>query len=233
MHFSHIQYFFLASQEQEHSNTFAFSVCIPASAGHRTSINFEAGSSVMVELTPGILKTLSGFALSVVVEFWDNYSNAAGFGLKCICRNTRTDLSPRLEKIFQFWSPKEAPTVQKDHMFLFGFVKMNSAEGDDHDVLADLVTFEFHPVNANNQPLDDSCRVKQCGVYLITAATCGITLSAKRPASCMDSLEDISPPYKRCLLKSLRKRKREKSVSTVENHSKVKHLMLSLADISR
>uniref|UniRef100_A0A1J3HY47 Putative WRKY transcription factor 19 n=2 Tax=Noccaea caerulescens TaxID=107243 RepID=A0A1J3HY47_NOCCA len=54
-----------------------------------------------------------------------------------------------------------------------------------------------------------------------------VTLSAKRPASSMDlsSVEDTAPPYKRYRLKrviesvilSLRKRKREKSVSTAKN----------------
>ncbi|VVB12434.1 unnamed protein product [Arabis nemorensis] len=205
---------------QEHSNVPAFSICIPASAGYKSSINFQAGSSVRIELTPSIVKTLSGFALSVVVEFGDSCSDAAGFGIKCICKKTRTDLSPRLERVFQFWAPKEAPTVQKDHMFLFGYVTMNPAEGDDHDVLADLVTFEFHPVNAENQHLDDSCTIKRCGVYLITTATCATSVSAKRPASWMDPVEHMATPCKRCRFKSvvesviwsLRKRKRETSV---------------------
>lgn len=101
----------------------------------------------MTELTPGTLKTLSGFVLSVVVEFCANYRNAAGFGIKCICRKARPDSSPRLERIFHCWAPKEAPTIQKDHMFVFGVTKMHSADGIDHGFLADFFTFEFHPVN--------------------------------------------------------------------------------------
>ncbi|CAN7070852.1 unnamed protein product [Brassica oleracea var. botrytis] len=229
-----------ASLEQEHINAPAFSICIPASAGHQSSFNFQAGSFVRRQLTPGMLKTLSGFALSVVVEFWDNYSNNAGFGIKCICRKTRTDLSPRLERIFRCWAPKEPITVQRDHMFVFGSVKMHHAEAVNHDFLSDSVTFEFHPVNSENQLLGDSCTVKRCGVYLITDATGNTTLSAKRPSSSMDSgglssMEHVAPPYKRCRLKgvieivilSLRKRKREMSVPTVKSFSKVKSLCRS------
>uniref|UniRef100_A0A1J3K5M9 Disease resistance protein RRS1 n=1 Tax=Noccaea caerulescens TaxID=107243 RepID=A0A1J3K5M9_NOCCA len=216
---------------QEHSNTPAFSICIPASVGHRSLVNCQAGSSVRIELAPGKIKTVSSFALSVVVEFSDNYNNAAGFGIKCIiiCRKTGTDLSPRLERTFQFWAPKEVPTVQKEHMFLFGFVTMNTAEEDDHDALVDIFRFEFFPVNAENNLLDDSCTLKRCGVYLVTAATCDTTLGAKRSASCMDPVEHMASPHKRCRLKivietvilSLRKRKREKSVFTVQNRAKV------------
>ncbi|XP_048590787.1 disease resistance protein RPP2A-like isoform X1 [Brassica napus] len=227
-------------QEQEHINAPAFSICIPASAGHQSSVNFQAGSSVMIQLAPGMLKTLSGFVLSVVVEFWNNYSNTAGFGIKCICRKSRIDLSPRLERIFHCWAPKEPTTVQRDHMFVFGSVKMHHAEAVNHDFLADSVTFEFHPVNSENQLLGDSCTVKRCGVYLITDATGNTTLSAKRPSSSMDSgglssMEHVAPPYKRCRLKgvieivilSLRKRKREMSVPTVKSFSKVKSLCRS------
>ncbi|RID78193.1 hypothetical protein BRARA_A01042 [Brassica rapa] len=225
---------------QEHINAPAFSICIPASAGHQSSVNFQAGSSVMIQLAPGMLKTLSGFVLSVVVEFWNNYSNTAGFGIKCICRKSRIDLSPRLERIFHCWAPKEPTTVQRDHMFVFGSVKMHHAEAVNHDFLSDSVTFEFHPVNSENQLLGDSCTVKRCGVYLITEATGNTTLSAKRPSSSMDSgglssMEHVAPPYKRCRLKgvieivilSLRKRKREMSVPTVKSFSKVKSLCRS------
>lgn len=41
---------------------------------------------------------------------------------------------------------------------------MKSTEGDDHDVLSDLVAFEFHPGNVENPLVDDSCTVK-CRVY--------------------------------------------------------------------
>ncbi|EOA18502.1 hypothetical protein CARUB_v10007054mg, partial [Capsella rubella] len=207
--------------QQENNNLLAFSICIPVYAGHKFSVNFKAGSSVLIELTPGMLSTLSGFTLSVVVEFWDNYRNAAGFGIKCICRKARGDLSPRLERIVHCWAPKEAPTVQKDHMFVFGNVKMHIADGIDHDFLADRVTFEFHPVNWQNKLLDDSCTVKRCAVYLITTTTYEKTHGSKRPSSPnleeLSSVELLAPPYKRCRLKrviesvimSLRKRKRE------------------------
>ncbi|CAF2148601.1 unnamed protein product [Brassica napus] len=229
-----------ASLEQEHINDPAFNICIPASAGQQSSVNFQAGSSVRIQLAPGMLKTLSGFVLSVVVEFWDNYSNTAGFGIKCICRKSRIDLSPRLERIFHCWAPKEPITVQRDHMFVFGSVKMHHAEAVNHDFLSDSVTFEFHPVNSENQLVDDSCTVKRCGVYLITDATSNTALSAKRPSSSMDpgglsSMEHVAPPYKKCRLKgvieivilSLRKRKRELSVPTVKNVSTVRRLCRS------
>ncbi|KAG2239684.1 hypothetical protein Bca52824_091523 [Brassica carinata] len=229
-----------ASLEQEHINAPAFSICIPASAGHQSSVNLQAGSSVRIQLAPGMLKTLSGFVLSVVVEFWDSYCNTSGFGIKCICRKSRIDLSPRLERIFHCWAPKEPTKVRRDHMFVFGSVKMHHAEAVNHDFLSDSLTFEFHPVNSENQLLGDSCTVKRCGVYLITDATCNTTLSAKRPFSSMDpgelsSMEHVAPPYKRCRLKgvieivilSLRKRKREMSVPTVKSVSKVKRLCRS------
>ncbi|XP_010449344.1 PREDICTED: disease resistance protein RRS1-like isoform X1 [Camelina sativa] len=217
--------------QQEHNNPLAFSICIPAYAGHEFSFNFRAGSSVMIELTPGMLRSLSGFTLSVVVEFRDNYRNVAGFGIKCICRKARRDLSPRLERIFHCWAPKEAPTVRKDHMFVFGNAKMHPADGIDHDFLAGWLTFEFHPVNWKNKLLDDSCTVKRCAVYLITTTTCDKTHGAKRPSSMnleeISSVEHLAPPYKRCRLKrviesvilNLRKRKRENSVSDKKNIS--------------
>lgn len=186
-----------------------------------------------------MLNTLSGFVLSVVVEFGDNYSNTTGFAIKCICRKTTTDLSPRLERVFQCWAPKEPTTVQRDHMFVFGSVKLHHAEAVNHDFLDDLVTFEFYPVNSENQLLGDSCTVKRCGVCLITDATCNTTLSAKRPSSSMDpggisGMEQVAPPYKRCRLKrvieivilGLRKRKREMSVPTVKSFSMVKPLSM-------
>ncbi|KAL0727492.1 hypothetical protein Bca4012_023585 [Brassica carinata] len=227
-----------ASLEQEHINAPAFSICIPASAGHQSSVNLQAGSSVRIQLAPGMLKTLSGFVLSVVVEFWDSYCNTSGFGIKCICRKSRIDLSPRLERIFHCWAPKEPTKVRRDHMFVFGSVKMHHAEAVNHDFLSDSLTFEFHPVNSENQLLGDSCTVKRCGVYLITDATCNTILSAKRPSSSMDpgelsSMEHVAPPYKRCRLKgvieivilSLRKRKREMSVPTVKSVSKVPYVV--------
>ncbi|KAF8102892.1 hypothetical protein N665_0190s0013 [Sinapis alba] len=229
---------------QEHINAPAFSICIPASSDHQSSVNLQAGSSTRIQLAPGMLKTLSGFVLYVVVEFWDNYSNTAGFGIKCICRKSRIDLSPRLEKNFHCWAPKEPITVRRDHMFVFGSVKMHHAEAVNHDFLSDSVTFEFHPVNSENQLLSDSCTVKRCGVYLITDAKCNTVLSAKRPSSSMDpgglsSMEHAAPPYKRCRLKgvieivilSLRKRKREMSVPTVKSFSKVKRLCRSYVRI--
>ncbi|KAL1195093.1 Disease resistance protein RPP2A [Cardamine amara subsp. amara] len=222
-------------RQLEHSNTPAFSICMPASAGHKSSINFQAGSSVIVELTSGIINTLSGFAFSVVVEFWDNYRNDAGFGIKCICWKSRTDLSRRQDIIFHCWAPKEVPTVQKDHMFVFGCANMiTAAEEIDHDFLGDIVKFEFHPVDWENNLLDESCTVKKCRVNLFTAATDDSTLRAKRPSSSKDrddlsSMEHMKPPYKKFRLKrvfetvilNLRKRKREMSVSTVKTRSKV------------
>lgn len=193
-----------ASLEQEHSNVPGSSICIPASTGHNSSVDFQAGSSVAIELTPGILKT--GFALSVVVEFWENYRNVSGFGIWCICRKTRTDLSRRLNKIFHCWAPKEAPTVRKDHMFVFGFGKRDLAEGIFHDFLADSITFEFYPVDWQNQLLVDSCKVKNCGVAFVIATTCETALSAKRPSSVnqvvLSNEKHMEPQYKRCRLKN-------------------------------
>lgn len=199
---------------------------MPASAIRKSLVNLHAGSSVLIGLTSGMLKTVSGVALSVVVDFLDNYSKATGFGIKCIWKKTGTDLSRRQERIFQFWAPKEAPIVQKDHLFVFGCANIiNAAEGFDHDILGGRVTFEFYPVDWENNLLDDKCTVKKCGVHFITAAPCDMTLSRKRAASMdsggLSSTAHMAPMYKRCRLKtviesvilSLRKRKREKAAN--------------------
>lgn len=224
-----VQYSFEGTPEGhqlEHSKAPSFSICMPASAVRKSLVNLHAGSSVLIGLTSGMLKTVSGVTLSVVVEFLDNYSKAAGFGIKCICRMIGTDLSRRQERIFQFWALKEAPAVQKDHLFVFGCANIiTAAEGFGPDFLGGRVTFDFHPVDWENNLLDDKCTVKKCGVRFITAVPCDMTLSTKRPFS-MDSgkhynVDHTAPPIKRCRLKTaiqcvilaLRKRKRELAAS--------------------
>lgn len=156
-----------------------------------------------IQLTPRI-KTLLGFRISVVVAFWDDSYNAAGFGIRCVCRwENKKGLSRRLERIFPCWTPEEvAQKVQKNHMFVFCDVSMHpgAAGGNDLDILDDLVVFEFVPVNGQNMVLDDSCTVTECGVDVITAETDQTSLNLRPRATVLDKVELSSyvlPPYKK------------------------------------
>ncbi|CAH8278235.1 unnamed protein product, partial [Arabidopsis lyrata] len=172
----------------------AFSICAPASVGLKSSTDVLAseglkssmqnGSFVVIHLTSSLRKTFLGFAMSVVVSFRDNYYNAAGFSIRCTCiRKMKNGLSHRLERVFQFWAPKEASKIKKDHIFVFydTIIPSYAREGNNvYNIFDELVGFEFYPVNNQNEVLADSCEVKNCGVYVVTDASVDTSLVKKR-----------------------------------------------------
>lgn len=187
--------------------------------------------------------------MSVVVSFRKNYYSAAGFSIRCTCiRKMKNGPSHRLEKVFQFWAPKEASKMQKDHIFVFydAIIPSDAREGNNLNIFDELVEFEFRPVNNQNEILADSCEVKNCGVYVITDVSGDTSLVKKRfsptkrersgkrlLASAMDprgfsSHREPLPLFKRgryrrsvesAILK-IRKRKREESFSTSNKRCK-------------
>lgn len=127
-----------------------------------------------------------GFAMLVEVEFSEDYCDVTGLGISCVCRwKTKEGHSQRIERNLQCWAPGKAdPKVQKDHMFVFCDVKMRptTSQGNEPDVWADLVVFEFFPVDRQkSRRLDDICKVKRCGVYAIDAETCNTSLKMSSP----------------------------------------------------
>ncbi|CAH2051493.1 unnamed protein product [Thlaspi arvense] len=180
------------------------SFSIPAFTGLNSIFHLQRSSSVKIQLTPHI-KTLLGFRISVVVAYWDGSYNAAGFGIRCVCRwKNKKGISRRLETIFYCWTTEEvAQKVPKSHMFVFCDVSMHpgaAAEGNDHDILDDLVVFQFDTVNEQNRLLDDYCTVTECGVDVITTKTEQTSFNLRRPATVLDNVEIssyVSPPYKK------------------------------------
>uniref|UniRef100_A0A1J3CUJ9 Disease resistance protein RRS1 n=1 Tax=Noccaea caerulescens TaxID=107243 RepID=A0A1J3CUJ9_NOCCA len=178
-----------------------FSLSVPTSDGLKSITRLQRSSSLKIQLTPRI-KTLLGFQISVVVAFWDDSYNVAGTGIRCVCRwRNKKGVSRRLERVFDCWTPEEffAQRVRKNHMFVFCDVSMHpgAADGNDLDLLDDLVVFEFFPVNGQNMLLDDSCTITECGVDVITAET---EKGSRRSASVLDSMEISSyvlPLYKK------------------------------------
>ncbi|KAG7532627.1 Leucine-rich repeat 3 [Arabidopsis thaliana x Arabidopsis arenosa] len=252
-------------QHQKLITVTAFSICAPASVGLKSSTDvlaseglkssMQKGSFVVIHLTSSLRKTFLGFAMSVVVSFRDNYYNAAGFSIRCTCiRKMKNGLSHRLERVFQFWAPKEASKIKKDHIFVFydTIIPSYAREGNNvYNIFDGLVGFEFYPVNNQNEVLADSCEVKNCGVYVVTDASGDTSLVkkrfsptkreriGKRPlASAMDprvfsSHREPLPRFKRgryrrsveSAILNIRKRKREESFY-VSNQS-------SLEDVSK
>lgn len=134
-----------------------------------------------------------GFTMLVEVAISKDYYDATGFGISCVCRwKNKEGRSHRLERTFPFWAPGEAiPKLQKDHIFVFCDVKMrpSTGEGNDPHILADLVVFEFFPVNKERKHLDDSCTVTRCGVYAIDTATGSTNLKMSSPCSSLNPME--------------------------------------------
>lgn len=141
----------------------------------------RAGSFAKIELTPSLRKTLLGFAIFVVVTFSDDSHNKAGLGVRCISTwKTKKRISARVEKVFKCWAPREAPEVQRDHMFVFyedAKMHRGGGEGNEPSILADHVGFEFQAVNGRNKVLGGNCMVTECDVCVITAATGAASLS--------------------------------------------------------
>ncbi|KAL1212268.1 Disease resistance protein RRS1 [Cardamine amara subsp. amara] len=150
----------------------------------------QPGSSIMTQLDPSWRNTHVGFAMLAEVSFSEDFYDDTGFGISCVCRwKNEEGHFNRLEKTFHYWAPGEAiPKVQKDHIFVFSDVKM-FGEINNPDILADLVVFEFFPVNKERKRLDDSFTVTKCGLYVIASATKSTSLKMSSPDSSSDPME--------------------------------------------
>ncbi|WZZ43706.1 hypothetical protein YC2023_039965 [Brassica napus] len=186
------------------------SFSVPAFTGLNSIFHLQRSSSVKIRINH-IIKLL-GFKITVVVAFWDDSRNAASFGIRCVCRwKNKKGLSRRLERVFYCWTPEEvAQSVLENHMFVFCDVSMHLgiADGNDHDILDDLIVFEFVPVNGKNRVLDDCCTITECGVDVITEKTDKASHDLRRPGSALDSMELSS-----YVLPQFKKRKRSFSGS--------------------
>ncbi|CAN6866913.1 unnamed protein product [Brassica oleracea] len=175
---------------QEFDKDLAFSFCAPTHPDQDSTIDLQPGSSVMIWLTPSWRSALVGFVMQVEVAFSKDYYPATGFGIKCICRwKNKEGGSHRIEKNLHCWAPGKA--VLQDHMLVFCDVKMRprTDEGNDPYILADLVVFEFYPVDNQSIRLDYSFTVERCGVYVITAATGNTSLESISPVLSLDPVE--------------------------------------------
>ncbi|EFH41519.1 predicted protein [Arabidopsis lyrata subsp. lyrata] len=162
--------------QKELNKPLAFSFCAPSHADQKFTPYLQPGSSVMTQLNPSWRNTLVGFAMLVEVSFSEAYSDVTGLGIRCVCRwKNMAGRSQSIERNLHCWATGEAvPKFQKDHMFVFFDVKMRPStdEGYEPDIFADLVVFEFFPVDRQKKRrVDDSCTVKRCGVSAIDAAT--------------------------------------------------------------
>lgn len=156
--------------QPELKKSLAFSFTVPSAASKKFSSDLQPGSSVMIQLGSSWRTTL-GFAVLVELSFLEDYHDATGFGITCVCRwKDKEFISHRLEKSFHCWNPEEG--VPEDHIFVFCDLNMHrsTCEENDPSILADLVVFEFFTVNKQKKPLDESCAVMKCGVHVITAA---------------------------------------------------------------
>ncbi|XP_010494568.1 PREDICTED: probable WRKY transcription factor 16 isoform X2 [Camelina sativa] len=167
-------------RQQELNRALAFSFCVPCHANQNSTLDLQLGSSVMTRLDPSWRNMLVGFVMLVEVSFSEDSFDTTGFGISCVCRwKNKEGHSHKIERNFHYWAPGEAiPKLQKDHMFVFCDVNMRPStdEENDPDIWADLVVFDFVPVNKQTKPLDDICTVRRCGVRVITSTT-GDTIS--------------------------------------------------------
>ncbi|XP_010420518.1 PREDICTED: protein DA1-related 4 [Camelina sativa] len=174
-------------------------ICIPIDARQRSSFCLQAGSNAMKDLSPWMQKPISGFAMSVVVSFQDDYHNDVGLQIRCVgtwkTKNSRPDRI--IHRYFQCWAPTEAPKVEEDHIFVFYDPIMHPSGSVENHIIkwAHEVKFEFETVNGENNPLGASCKVTECGVEVITAPS-GDTINI---------IEEDTPP-----------RKPEETINTIE-----------------
>ncbi|XP_013622929.1 PREDICTED: disease resistance protein RRS1 isoform X2 [Brassica oleracea var. oleracea] len=203
------------------------SFSVPAFTGLNSIFHLQRSSSVKIRINH-IIKLL-GFKITVVVAFWDDSRNAASFGIRCVCRwKNKKGLSRRLERVFYCWTPEDvAQSVLENHMFVFCDVSMHLgiADGNDHDILDDLIVFEFVPVNGQNRVLDDCCTITECGVDVITEKTDKASHDLRRPGSALDSMELSS-----YVLPQFKKRKRSFSGS---KDIEMEHDRLILSETNR
>ncbi|CAF1780934.1 BnaCnng41130D [Brassica napus] len=166
------------AKQQELNEAPEVSMCIPIKARHRALFSLQFSSNAKIDLPPLIQKSLSGFAMSVVVSFKEDYHNALGFGIRCVCTWKSGDDEPDriLERFYQCWAPLEVPKVERDHIFVFYDTGMHPSASEDS---RPEVTFEFHTVSWGNKLLGDTCRVTECGVQVIKPPTDGITTESE------------------------------------------------------
>ncbi|KAG7532674.1 WRKY domain [Arabidopsis thaliana x Arabidopsis arenosa] len=176
--------------QQELNKTLAFSFCAPSHANQNSKLDLQLGSSVMTRLNPSWRNTLVGFAMLVEVAFSEDYYDATGFGISCVCKwKNKEGHSHRIERNLHCWALGKA--VQKDHMFVFcdDNLRPSTDEGIDPDIWADLVVFEFFPVNNQTRLLGDSCTVTRCGVRVITPPNCNTSLEISSSVLSLDPME--------------------------------------------
>ncbi|KAJ4913869.1 Disease resistance protein (TIR-NBS-LRR class) [Raphanus sativus] len=167
--------------QPELKESLAFSFTVPSAVSKKFTCDMQPGSSVMIQLGSS-WRTTVGFAVLVELSFLEDYQEATGFVITCVCRwKDKEFISHRQEKSFHCWNPEEGGP--KDHMFVFCDLNMHGStcEENDPSILADLVVFEFFTVNKQKKPLDESCTVKKCGVHVITAANGDVSSNMTQP----------------------------------------------------
>lgn len=190
----------MALLKQEHIKAPAFNICFPVDVvpWARSSFHWRAGSFVTAELAPYTRKALSGFAMSVVVSFEDDFHNAVGLGIRCICTwETMKGHFDRKERVFKCWDPTEAPRVKRDHIFVFYDAEMHpsAGEGMDQNMSADEFIFEFHTVSGKNTLLGANCMVTRCDVKVIMDSKGDTSFGAiSRASEDMSNTEELPPP---------------------------------------
>ncbi|KFK31592.1 hypothetical protein AALP_AA6G132500 [Arabis alpina] len=178
---------------QELNKAFAFSFSAPSHAETYAKFDLQQGSSVMTQLNTSWKSMLLGFAMLVEVAFPEedySFATATGFSINCVCRwKNKEGRSYRIESNLLCWGPGKA--VKKDHMFAFCDVNMRPStdEGSDPDIWADLVVFEFFLVDNEKKLLDDSYKVKRCGVSAIDAKTGNKSLESISPVLSLAPME--------------------------------------------
>ncbi|XP_020868110.1 probable WRKY transcription factor 16 isoform X1 [Arabidopsis lyrata subsp. lyrata] len=179
--------------QQELNRALAFSFCAPSHAIQNSTLDLQQGSSVMARLNPSWRNTLVGFAMLVEVAFSEDFYDANGFGIRCVCRwKNKEGHSHKIERNLHCWAPgKAVPKLLNDHMFVFFDVNMrpSTADGNDPDICADFVVFEFFPVDKQTKLLYDSCKVTKCGVRVLTATTRDTSLENVLPVLSSDPME--------------------------------------------
>ncbi|XP_010481619.1 PREDICTED: disease resistance protein RRS1-like [Camelina sativa] len=179
------------TQDINKAPTFSFSA--PSHTNQNATLGLQLGSSVMTRLNPSWRNTLVGFGMLVEVAFSEDYCDATGFGISCVCRwSNKEGRSYRKERNYHCWPPgKVVPKVRKDHTFVFCDVNMRPSTGErsDPDIWADLVVFEFFPINQQTKSLNDRFTVTRCGVRVINFTSGNTSLKNISPVLSLDPME--------------------------------------------
>lgn len=163
------------------------------------SFHGQASSFAMVELAPFMRKALSGFAMSVIVSFWDDCHNDVGLGIRCICTwETKEGHFDRIERVFKCWAPTEAPRVCEDHIFFLYDAEIHPGAGErmDQNMSADQFKFEFQTVSGEDKPLGANCVVTGCCVKVIMNSK-GVTSFSvvSRASENISTVEELPPHF--------------------------------------